>query len=81
MPQYTPASTGRDSAASPRARARDVARPRSNQRLNQPKKPLCSTWPPGGSGFRIVAHSAGVRISATSTDSAIADTSVMENCR
>jgi len=29
--------------------------------------------------LRIVAHSAGVRISATSTDSTIADTIVSEN--
>ena len=54
---------------------------RVEPRLNQPKKPVCSTCPDGGSGFRIVAHSAGVRISATSTDSTIADTSVIENCR
>ena len=49
--------------------------------LNQLKKPVCSTCPDGGSGLRIVAHSAGVSISATSTDSAMADTSVIENWR
>ena len=31
--------------------------------------------------FNKVAHSAGVRMSATITDSAIAETMVIENCR
>src|SRR3546814_8618449 len=51
---------------------------RSNTRLNQPKKPrLCSA------GVEVrrssVTHSAGVKIKATSTESAMADTIVMEN--
>ncbi|MNN11195.1 hypothetical protein D3C76_1675100 [compost metagenome] len=53
-----------------------------NQRLNQPKKPpLCSPWSPFSIGLSMVAQSAGVRTSATSTDSAMAETMVMENCR
>ena len=36
---------------------------------------------PGLGCFRMVAHSAGVKIKATSTDSTIDDTMVTENCR
>jgi hypothetical protein len=32
-------------------------------------------------GLSSVAHSAGVSVSATNTDSAIAETMVIENCR
>ena len=54
-------------------------------RLNQRKKPRnqlpspCS-WP-FSTGFSMVAQSAGVRVSATSTDSTIAETMVIENWR
>jgi hypothetical protein len=46
--------------------------------LNQPKKPFFSSWL-AEEGFSKVAHSAGVRISATSTESAMAETMVIEN--
>ena len=39
---------------------------------------LC--WPLA-MGLSKVAHSAGVSVRATSTDSTMADTMVMENCR
>lgn len=58
--------------------------PRSNLSLNQRKKRASGPLPScflGSCGFRIVAQSAGVRISATSTDSTIAETIVIENCR
>ena len=48
-------------------------------RLNQPKKPFWCSSSPLCAGFSSVAHSAGVRISATSTDSNMADTMVSEN--
>ena len=38
-------------------------------------------WWPFWTGFRSVAHSAGVKTSATITDSAIAVAMVIENCR
>lgn len=50
-------------------------------RLNQPKKPVFSSWWPFGIGSSMVAHSAGVRIRATRTDSTMAATMVSENCR
>ena len=53
----------------------------SKVRLNQPKKPRLACACPYLAGFRMVAHRAGVRISAVSTDRPIADTMVMENCR
>ncbi len=58
---------------------------RRNVRLNHPKKPpnpprSPRSWP-RATGFNIVAQSAGVNTSATSTDSAIAETMVTENCR
>ena len=37
--------------------------------------------PPAAGGLSSVAHSAGVSVSATNTDSAMAATMVMENCR
>ena len=80
MPRYT--SIERPVRASMESRPPAcLARPRSNHLLNHLKKPVCSTCPEGGSGLRMVAHSAGVRINATSTDRPIADTSVIENCR
>lgn len=52
----------------------------SKKRLNQPKNLfLCSC--PSTTGFNIVAQSAGVKISATITERAIAETIVIENCR
>jgi hypothetical protein len=46
--------------------------------LNRPNSPrVFAPW----LGFRIVAHRAGVSVSATTTDSAIADTSVIANWR
>ena len=57
---------------------------RSKQRLNQPKKPrtgrFAVRWP-FCTGLSSVAQSAGVRISATSTDSSMAETMVTENWR
>jgi hypothetical protein len=53
----------------------------SKLRLNQPKKPRVFMGSPLGLGLSIVAHMAGVRISATMTDSTIADTMVIENWR
>ncbi|MNF09500.1 hypothetical protein D3C80_2101790 [compost metagenome] len=53
---------------------------RSNILLNQPKKPFFSRWA-WSTGLRMVAHKAGVKISATTTDRAIAETMVIENCR
>jgi hypothetical protein len=52
---------------------------RSKLRLNQPKNRLFLAMVLGF--FNIVAQSAGVRISATSTDSTMADTMVTANCR
>ncbi|MNN08157.1 hypothetical protein D3C81_1210060 [compost metagenome] len=50
-------------------------------RLNQPKKPRLATWcSPLAIGLSMVAHSAGVKIRATSTDRAMAETMVIENC-
>ena len=48
-------------------------------RLNQPNGPFLAR--PSLRGLSKVAHSAGVKISATSTDSVMAETMVMENCR
>jgi hypothetical protein len=47
--------------------------------LNQPNSPRDAPWSRGRR--RIVAHKAGVRIIATSTDRTIADTMVTENWR
>jgi hypothetical protein len=50
-------------------------------RLNQPKKPLwLGPWP-FSTGFSRVAHRAGVSTRATSTDSTMAETIVIENWR
>ncbi|MNP77060.1 hypothetical protein D3C76_1744100 [compost metagenome] len=50
--------------------------------MNQPKKPPLAVWcSPFFSGLSMVAQSAGVKISATSTDRPMAETMVMENCR
>ena len=68
-------------ARMPRTPARYVELLCSNVRLNQPKKPRSAWCSPFFSGFSIVAHSAGVSTIATSTDSAIAETMVAENCR
>ncbi len=54
---------------------------RSKSRLNQPKKPPLARWWPFSTGFSRVAQSAGVSISATTTDSAIDETRVIENWR
>src|SRR3546814_17535696 len=53
--------------------------PRSNLSLNQRKKRASGPSPsllPGSRGLRIVAHSAGARISATSSASGIDETMV-----
>jgi len=50
-------------------------------RLNQPNGPRMVPGLVWSAGFSMVAHNAGVRISATSTESAIADTIVTENWR
>ena len=56
---------------------------RSNLTLNQwknlPNRPPSPCSWPFSTGFMMVAHSAGVKTMATSTDSAIADTMVIEN--
>jgi hypothetical protein len=49
--------------------------------LNQPKKPLVLPWLPSAGGLSIVAHSAGVKITAIDTESNIAAMIVTENCR
>ncbi|MNJ04652.1 hypothetical protein D3C73_1655070 [compost metagenome] len=50
-------------------------------RLNQPKKPrLGVPCSPFLIGLSMVAQSAGVKISATRTDRAMAETMVIENC-
>jgi hypothetical protein len=46
-------------------------------RLNQANGPRFG----GCEGLRMVAHKAGVRMSAVSTESPIAETMVIENCR
>lgn len=52
---------------------------RSKRRLNQPKKPRFSWWP-GSSGLSIVAHRAGVSVSASSAENRI-DTAIdIVNC-
>ena len=68
-------------ARMPRTPDRYAELPFSNVRLNQPKKPRSAWCSPFCSGFNIVAHRAGVSTIATSTDRAIADTIVAENCR
>ncbi len=65
----------------PTTRSRYRALLRSNAPLNQRKKPVSPWCSPCFSGVRIVAHSAGVSTMATSTDSAMAETIVAENCR
>ena len=48
-------------------------------RLNHPKKPplaACSSW---SIGFRIFEQSIGVRVKATTTESTMAETIVIEN--
>ena len=57
------------------------ALPRSKTRLNQPKKPVVGPCEPFSTGLSSVAHSAGERISATVTDSSIAEAIVIENWR
>ncbi|MGY4447987.1 hypothetical protein ACVWZR_002647 [Bradyrhizobium sp. i1.3.1] len=50
-------------------------------RLNQPNTPRFA-WPwPAATGFRIVAHSAGVSDSARKAEKPIAATMVTENWR
>ncbi|MNF79846.1 hypothetical protein D3C84_620750 [compost metagenome] len=53
----------------------------SKKRLNQPKKPRWAPNSPCFMGLSRVAQSAGVRISATSTESTMAETMVRENWR
>ena len=77
----TPANTRNDRIGWPIARRTTLMYwrlARSKLRLNQRKKP---SFPCSSGRFRIVAHSAGVKIRATSTESTIDDTMVMENCR
>ncbi|MNY16729.1 hypothetical protein D3C86_1500120 [compost metagenome] len=50
-------------------------------RLNQPKKPFFSLWWPLGTGLRIVAHSAGVKVSASKAEKKIDTAMATENCR
>jgi hypothetical protein len=57
------------------------SRPRSKLRLKRPKKPFFASSPPAFTGLSIVAHSAGVSVSATSTESTMAEMIVTENCR
>ena len=54
-----------------------AANPRLNARAGAPNQPLLSPL----CGFSNDAHMAGVRISATSTDSTIAEMIVTENWR
>ena len=54
---------------------------RSKVRLNQPKKPRFCRLCPFCTGLSRVAHSAGVRTRATTTESSMAETMVSENCR
>ncbi len=61
-------------------RARSDVTERSNVRLNQPKKPRCSCFAVVGLED-LRGTSAGVRVKATTTDSIIDDTIVIENCR
>ena len=78
----TPASSGRGRFSIAVETAFVTGPARIEHAVEPAEEALCvRTWPDGGSGFRIVAHSAGVRISATSTDRPMADTSVIENCR
>ncbi|CFN69685.1 Uncharacterised protein [Bordetella pertussis] len=49
--------------------------------MNQPKKPFLEPWWPFGMGLSMVAHSAGVKTMATTTDSTMDETMVMENWR
>ncbi|MNC81497.1 hypothetical protein D3C75_1346460 [compost metagenome] len=50
-------------------------------RLNQPKKPRFGTpCSPFGMALSMVAQSAGVKIRATRTERAMAETMVIENC-
>ena len=77
--QHRSGRRGRAMRCTPRLRSGRW--PWSKLRLNQPKKPRFGASWPWSCGFSSVAHSAGVRISATSTDSAMAETMVIENWR
>ncbi len=49
-------------------------------RLNQPKKPRFSWWS-AGTGFKMVAHSAGVSDKAMKAENSMLDTMDSENWR
>ncbi|MOA59695.1 hypothetical protein D3C78_1843770 [compost metagenome] len=50
-------------------------------RLNQPKKPFLSSWCPLATGLRMVAHSAGVKVSASSAEKKMDTAIAIENWR
>ena len=53
----------------------------AKRRLNQPKKPLRSAWWPLAMGLSSVAHSAGVKVSASRPENRMDTASDSENCR
>lgn len=62
-------------------RSKPRLKPPKNQSSCLPKGPPCAACSPLWTGLSSVAHSAGDRLIATSTDSTIALTTVIENWR